>query len=169
MFNVVQGIGEEAGAALVAHPRRAARVVHRLAGDGRGYRPSRPRATSSRSPAELGGKGPLLVFADADLDAAAAKAAGQYDDAGQVCLAGTRILVEESVTDAFLERLLARHRRATCSATRATTPPRSRRSSTASTCDRVEGFVERARGHGDRIVRGGHVGRARRASGTSPR
>ena len=44
---------------------------------------------------ELGGKGPLLVFADADLEAAARRAAGQYDDAGQVCLAGTRLLVEE--------------------------------------------------------------------------
>ena len=54
--------------------------------------------------AELGGKGPLIVFADADLDAAAAKAAGQYDDSGQVCLAGTRLLVEESIRDDFLER-----------------------------------------------------------------
>ena len=57
--------------------------------------------------AELGGKGPLIVFADSDLDAAAARAAGQYDDAGQVCLAGTRLLVEESVRDAFLERFHA--------------------------------------------------------------
>ena len=44
------------------------------------------------------------MFADADLEAAARKAAGQYDDAGQVCLAGTRLLVEESVADRFLER-----------------------------------------------------------------
>ena len=57
--------------------------------------------------AELGGKGPLIVFADADLDAAATKAAGQYDDAGQVCLAGTRLLVEEPIRDAFLERFNA--------------------------------------------------------------
>ena len=54
--------------------------------------------------AELGGKGPLLVFADSDLDAAARKAAGQYDDSGQVCLAGTRILVESGIRAAFLER-----------------------------------------------------------------
>ena len=46
---------------------------------------------------ELGGKGPLIVFEDADLEAAAVKAAGQYDDAGQVCLAGTRLIVQESV------------------------------------------------------------------------
>ena len=47
------------------------------------------------------------MFDDADLDAAAAKAAGQYDDAGQVCLAGTRLLVQESVREAFLERFHA--------------------------------------------------------------
>ena len=57
--------------------------------------------------AELGGKGPLIVFADADIEAAAAKAAGQYDDAGQVCLAGTRLLVQESIADEFLERFHA--------------------------------------------------------------
>ena len=39
--------------------------------------------------AELGGKGPLIVFADCDLEAAAKQAAAQYEDSGQVCLAGT--------------------------------------------------------------------------------
>ena len=64
--------------------------------------------------AELGGKGPLIVFADADLEAAARKAAGQYDDAGQVCLAGTRLLVEESgrrrVPRALFDRVCRRAR-----------------------------------------------------------
>src|SRR5204863_8778420 len=53
---------------------------------------------------ELGGKSPLLVFADADLDLAAAHAVGQYDNAGQVCLAGTRLLVEELVAGEFTAR-----------------------------------------------------------------
>ena len=57
---------------------------------------------------ELGGKSPFLVFADCDLDAAAATAAYQYDNAGQVCLAGTRLLVEAAVLEPFLERLRAR-------------------------------------------------------------
>src|ERR687887_179447 len=52
--------------------------------------------------AELGGKSPLVVFADADLEAAAAKADGQYDDAGQNCMAGTRLLVDESIAEDFL-------------------------------------------------------------------
>ena len=49
-----------------------------------------------------------MVFADCDLDAAAATAAYQYDNAGQVCLAGTRLLVEETVLEPFLERLRER-------------------------------------------------------------
>jgi 5-carboxymethyl-2-hydroxymuconic-semialdehyde dehydrogenase len=57
---------------------------------------------------ELGGKSPMLVFADADLDAATAQAVEQYDNAGQVCLAGTRLLIEASVRDEFLERFVER-------------------------------------------------------------
>ena len=76
--------------------------------------------------AELGGKGPFVVFADADLDAAAKKAAAQYDDSGQVCLSGTRLLVEASVADEFLERFHA-HTERTCSATAGSRRPRSRR------------------------------------------
>ena len=96
VFNVVQGIGEEAGAALVAHP-----LLRRVSftGSPETGRLIGAAAAGNLVPftAELGGKNPFLVFADADLDAAARKAAGQYDDAGQVCLAGTRLLVEESV------------------------------------------------------------------------
>ena len=111
VLNVVQGIGEEAGAALVAHPR-----VRRMSLTGS---PETGRAIGEAAArnlvpftAELGGKGPLIVFADADLEAAAAKAAGQYDDAGQVCLAGTRLLVEESVARAVPGALPPRGRRA---------------------------------------------------------
>ena len=49
----------------------------------------------------------LRLFEDADLDAAATKAAGQYDDAGQVCLAGTRLLIQSSIRDDFLARFHA--------------------------------------------------------------
>jgi 5-carboxymethyl-2-hydroxymuconic-semialdehyde dehydrogenase len=54
---------------------------------------------------ELGGKSPFLIFADADPDAALKQAVGQFDNAGQVCLAGTRLLIESSIYDDFLERL----------------------------------------------------------------
>lgn len=153
VLNIVQGIGEEVGSALVKD-RRVRRVS--LTGSPETGRLVGESAAINLVPftAELGGKGPLLVFADADLDAAARKAAGQYDDAGQVCLAGTRMLVEKSVAGDFLE-LFHRH-------TDKHVLGDSRTPSTTVSplihpehLRRVEGFVERARQSGDRIVRGG--------------
>ncbi|HEX5559432.1 MAG TPA: aldehyde dehydrogenase [Gaiellales bacterium] len=153
VFNVVQGIGEEAGAALVSHPgvRRVS-----FTGSPETGRLIGTAAAGNLVPftAELGGKGPLIVFEDADVEAAAKKAAGQYDDAGQVCLAGTRLLVAESIRDDFLERF---HRHTDAHvlgdprADDTTVSPLIHPDHLA----RVEGFVERAREHGDRIVRGG--------------
>jgi len=153
VFNVVQGIGEEAGAALVSHPgvRRVS-----FTGSPETGRLIGAAAAGNLVPftAELGGKGPLIVFEDADIDAAARKAAGQYDDAGQVCLAGTRLLVADPIRDEFLERF---HRHTDAHvlgdprADDTTVSPLIHPEHLA----RVEGFVERAREHGDRIVRGG--------------
>jgi 5-carboxymethyl-2-hydroxymuconic-semialdehyde dehydrogenase len=104
VLNVLQGTGEEAGAALVADPG-----VERVAftGSVATGRLVATAAAGNLTPVslELGGKSPLLVFADADLDAAARQAANQYDNAGQVCLAGTRLLVDERVYEQFVERL----------------------------------------------------------------
>ncbi|MBX5441866.1 MAG: aldehyde dehydrogenase [Solirubrobacteraceae bacterium] len=153
VFNVVQGIGEEAGAALVSHP-----LVRRVSFTGS---PETGRligraAAANLAPftAELGGKSPFVVFADADLDAAARKAAGQYDDSGQVCLAGTRLLVEASVRDAFLERFDA------AAAEHVLGDPRDDATTISPMIHpdhvaRVEGFVERARAEGHEILRGG--------------
>jgi betaine-aldehyde dehydrogenase/5-carboxymethyl-2-hydroxymuconic-semialdehyde dehydrogenase len=153
VFNVLQGIGEEAGAALVSD-----QGVRRISftGSPETGRSIGLAAASNLVPftAELGGKGPLIVFADADLDAAATKAAGQYDDAGQVCLAGTRLLVEQSVREAFLERFHA------VVDAQVLGDPRDDATTISPLIHpdhlaRVEGFVERARANGDRIVRGG--------------
>ncbi len=153
VFNIVQGIGEEAGAALVSHP-----LIRRVSFTGS---PETGRligvaAAQNLAPftAELGGKGPLIVFADCDLDAAARKAAGQYDDSGQVCLAGTRLLVEERIAEAFLEafnRHVDEHVLGDPRDDRTTISPLIHPDHLA----RVEQFVERARAAGDRIVRGG--------------
>ena len=103
VFNVVQGIGADVGPPLTTDRR-----VRRLSftGSPETARQIGVAAAANIVPftAELGGKGALVVFADGDVDAAARTAAGQYDDSGQVCLAGTRLLVEESVADGFLER-----------------------------------------------------------------
>ena len=157
VFNVVQGIGEEVGAALVSDPR-----VRRISFTGSPEAARDIGAAAARNivpfTAELGGKSPLVVFADADLDAAARKAAGQYDDAGQVCLAGTRLLVETSVRDAFLEKMLAytdEHVLGDSRAPETTISPVIHPDHLA----RVHGFVERARAAGDRVLRGGRVAR----------
>ena len=153
VFNVVQGIGEEVGAALVAHPgiRRVS-----FTGSTETARAIGAAAAANVVPftAELGGKNPFVVFADADLDAAAAKAAGQYDDAGQVCLSGTRLLVEESVREPFEQRFHAAvdaHVLGDPADDATTISPLIHPDHLA----RVEGFVDRARADGQRIVRGG--------------
>ncbi|MBY5162976.1 aldehyde dehydrogenase family protein [Salsipaludibacter albus] len=153
VLNIVQGIGEEVGAALVAD-RRARRIS--FTGSPEAGRLIGRAAAENLVPftAEMGGKGPLLVFADADLDAAAKKAAWQYDDSGQVCLAGTRLLVDESVVDEFLERF---HAHVDDLVLGPSTDP------DTDICPmvhpdhvaRVLGFVERARDNGDEILRGG--------------
>jgi betaine-aldehyde dehydrogenase/5-carboxymethyl-2-hydroxymuconic-semialdehyde dehydrogenase len=153
VFNVVQGLGKEAGAALVSHP-----LIRRISFTGSPETGRSIGVSAARNlvpfTAELGGKNPLVVFADADLDAAADKAAGQYDDAGQVCLAGTRLLVDEAALDPFLERFHAavdRHVLGDPRDVATTVSPLIHPDHLA----RVEGFVERARAAGDRIVRGG--------------
>jgi 5-carboxymethyl-2-hydroxymuconic-semialdehyde dehydrogenase len=107
VFNLVQGTGVDAGAPLTGHPD-----VDRVAFTGS---PATARtvyrdAAAHLTPVsfELGGKSPFVVLDDADLDAAAATAAYQYDNSGQVCLAGTRLLVQRSIHDAFLERFRAK-------------------------------------------------------------
>jgi betaine-aldehyde dehydrogenase/5-carboxymethyl-2-hydroxymuconic-semialdehyde dehydrogenase len=155
VLNLVQGIGEEVGAALVANPgvRRIS-----LTGSPETGRLIAGAAARNLVPftAELGGKGPLLVFADADLEAAARKAAGQYDDAGQVCLAGTRLLVEDAVAGPFLElfhRFTDEHVLGDPRDDATTVSPLIHREH----LERVAAFVDRARAAGDEIARGGRV------------
>ena len=58
---------------------------------------------------ELGGKSPSVIFADADLDSAVRQtAAGAFFNAGQVCSAATRVIVQDSIHDAFVERIARR-------------------------------------------------------------
>ena len=157
VFNIVQGIGEEVGAALVGDAR-----VRRISFTGSPETARHIGVAAARNivpfTAELGGKGPLIVFADADLDAAAKKAAGQFDDSGQVCLAGTRLLVEASIRDEFLERFEAfsnQHVMGDSREAGTTISPVIHPDHLA----RIAGFVNRARAAGDEIIRGGKVWR----------
>lgn len=108
VINVVPGYGPTAGAALVKHPQ-----VDKIAFTGEGLTAKiimRDAAdTLKRLTFELGGKSPNIVFADADLDAAAAGAEfGLFFNQGQCCCAGSRLFVEESVHDKFVERIVQR-------------------------------------------------------------
>jgi acyl-CoA reductase-like NAD-dependent aldehyde dehydrogenase len=155
VFNIVQGIGEEAGATLVADGRLR-RVSFTGSSDTGRFVATSAAGNLVPFTAELGGKSPLVVFADADLDAAAEKAALQYDDSGQNCMAGTRLLVDESAAGEFLERFhraVDAHVLGDPREESTTISPLIHREHLA----RVEGFVERARANGDRIVRGGRV------------
>ena len=106
VINVVPGYGPTAGAALVRHPGvdkiaftgelATAKIIQREAAD-----------SMKRLTFELGGKSPNVVFADADLDAAAAGAHfALYFNQGQCCCAGSRLFVEDSIHDELVERLL---------------------------------------------------------------
>jgi acyl-CoA reductase-like NAD-dependent aldehyde dehydrogenase len=155
VYNLVQGIGEEVGAALVSN-RGVRRIT--FTGSPQTARHIGHAAAQNIVPftAELGGKGALIVFADADLEKAAHRAAWQFDDSGQVCLAGTRLLVEESVRAEFME-IFNRHADALVLGD-------SREDATdlgplvhPDHRVNVHGFVERAEAAGDTILRGGHL------------
>ena len=107
VFNVVQGYGVETGQHLVNSPK-----LRRISFTGSvpTGRTIARAAAANLVPAslELGGKSPLIVFADADLDLAVQLAVEQYDNSGQVCLAGVRLLVEESVAAEFIAGFLTR-------------------------------------------------------------
>jgi aminomuconate-semialdehyde/2-hydroxymuconate-6-semialdehyde dehydrogenase len=109
VLNVVQGTGAEAGAPLTRHP-----AIARLSFTG--SVPTAGAVAAAAAPNivplsfELGGKSPLLVFDDCDLDLAVGLAVEQFDNAGQVCLGAFRMLVQEGVADEFLRRVVARAR-----------------------------------------------------------
>ncbi|EPX83698.1 NAD-dependent aldehyde dehydrogenase [Rubellimicrobium thermophilum DSM 16684] len=105
VVNILTGFGPTCGVALTTHP-----LVNHVAFTGG---PETARAVVRNSAEnlastslELGGKSPFLVFADADLDSAAnAQVSGIFAATGQSCVAGSRLLVERRVRDAFLDKL----------------------------------------------------------------
>lgn len=107
VFNVVAGFGAETGAALVEHPDVA--MVSFTGSDTTGAHIYAAAAKQmKRVSLELGGKSPNIVFEDANLDAAASGVvSGIFAATGQTCIAGSRLLVQNSVKDAFVAKLVA--------------------------------------------------------------
>lgn len=105
LFQVLPGAGPVAGNALVEHPGVAKVVFTGSTAVGRQIM-AKCAAGVKRVTLELGGKSPNIVFADADIERAAAAAPGSFlDNTGQDCCARTRILVQASVYDRFMELL----------------------------------------------------------------
>jgi len=108
--NVVTGTGREAGAALVSHPD-----IHHITFTGSvttGIDVMRAAAPNiTRLVLELGGKSPVVVLADCDIDAAVDGVIGAiFENAGQICSAGSRLVIARSIHEQFVERVVARAR-----------------------------------------------------------
>ncbi len=155
VFNVLQGRGG-VGARLVSDARvrkvsltgsvPTGRKVYQMAAEGLRH------ATM-----ELGGKSPMIVFADADLDAAVGAAMlGNFYSAGQVCSNGTRVFVERALEAAFLDRLVERTQAITLGDPLDEATTLGPLVSEAQR-DKVLGYIERGRAEGARLVAGGGV------------
>ena len=156
VLNVIPGRGPTTGAALVGHPdvdkisftgsTETGRIVMKTAAD-----------TLKKVTLELGGKSPNVVFADADLDAAARGALnGIFYGKGEVCAAGSRLLVEESVREPLMERLLAGAAKMTPGDP---TDPKTRLGALVSKAqhERVLGYIDAGVREGAELVCGGEA------------
>jgi acyl-CoA reductase-like NAD-dependent aldehyde dehydrogenase len=112
-FNVVPGHGSTAGSALVRHP--GVDKISFTGSTGVGQRIMREAAdTVKRLTLELGGKSPNIIFADADIAAAVRGAqTGIFYGKGEVCAAGSRLLVDRKVKDQVVEQLAERAKKLT--------------------------------------------------------
>ena len=154
VVNVVTGFGKEVGTPLVEHP-----LVKKIAftgSDATGRAINELAAkTFKHVSLELGGKSPNIVFADAKLeDAVNGAVAGIFAATGQTCIAGSRLLLQEDIHDAFVDKLLALARTARMGDPMSldtqigpvTTPPQYRK---------VLGYIDIARQEGAKLLMGG--------------
>lgn len=154
VLNVVTGPGPDVGEALVDHPdvdkiafTGSTAVGKRIMG--------RAAQTLKKVSLELGGKSPNVVFADADIEAALKGAtAGIFYGKGEVCAAGSRLLVQSSIYDEFVEKLAARAKKTVCMDP---LDPKSRLGAIASLAqlEKVVSYVQLGTEEGASLVAGG--------------
>lgn len=107
-FNLLTGEGARVPKAMVEHPMIDMIAFTGSTATGKAIMAA-AAPTMKRVTLELGGKSPVIVLPDADIDrAAAAAAAGIFANAGQVCIAGSRLYVHRDIADAMIDRLKAR-------------------------------------------------------------
>lgn len=153
VFNVVQGFAPT-GQALTRHPDIAKVSLTGEVGTGKRVMAD-AAATLKAVTMELGGKSPLIIFADAHVDnAVSAALMANFYTQGEICSNGTRVFVERSLMDVFLERLVARMGKL-----RVGDPfdPATNIGALISKehCDKVAGYLARGREEGARLVAGG--------------
>ena len=154
VLNVVTGLGETAGAALVAHPdvdkiaftgsTQVGKIIMKSAAD-----------SLKKVSLELGGKSPNIVFDDADVEAAVRGSfAAIYYNNGQCCTAGSRLLVHHSVADQVVEKIAERAKKMTPGDP---LDPKTRMSPVISQeqMDRILGYIDKGTKEGARLVTGG--------------
>ena len=154
VLNVITGPGSSVGQAIVEHPgidkiaftgdTRTGKGIMRAAAD-----------TLKKITLELGGKSPNIVLADADLDAALRGATtGIFYGKGEVCAAGSRLLVDRSIKDAFMEKLAARAKKMVAGDP---LDPKTRYGALASKkqLETVQRYVDIAKKEGASLVAGG--------------
>ncbi len=155
VLNVVAGTGAEAGAALVGHPG-----IDHITFTGSvatGQRVMRAAAEHvTRLQLELGGKSPVVLMADCEIETAVEGVIGAiYENAGQICSAGSRLILEEAIAEEVLSRLVARVDAMTHGhgLSKATIGPINSPQQLA----RIDAHVARARAAGNRILTGGDI------------
>ena len=155
LFNIVQGHGADIGDGLVRAGQVGKVSFTGSTRTGRAIMAACAETGPKPVTLELGGKSPQLVFADADLDKASAIVARAITlNAGQVCVAGSRLLVQEAVRDAVVERIrdaFAAHRLGPTWSDATTMGPVISERQLA----QIDGMVARARTAGGEIVTGG--------------
>lgn len=156
-INVVTGTGEEAGAALAAHPG-----IHHLSFTGSTAVGALVQAAAGRNAVpvtlELGGKSPQIVFEDADLERALPFLVNAgIQNAGQTCSAASRLIVQRKIYDSLLERLAERYRALRVGAAKDDLDVGPLIS--AAQKNRVEQFLERGRKDGLSIAAEGRIER----------
>ena len=153
--NVVTGTGADAGAALVRHPG-----IHHITFTGSvttGIHVMQAAAPNiTRLVLELGGKSPVVVLADCDMQAAVESVLGAiFENAGQICSAGSRLLVARSIHGEFVQRVADRARALTLG--HGLRNPGMGPVSSEAHLRKITGYVERARQRGAEVVCGGRA------------
>jgi len=155
LCNVLTGTGQEVGAPLTRHTG-----VDHITFTGSVLTGSTVMKTAAdditRVVLELGGKSPVVVMKDCDQDKAVAGVLGAiYEHAGQICSAGSRLIIDKAIHDEFMEELVAKTK--ALSLGHGLRDPNVGPVNSAQHLDKINGFLDRAKARGLNIVAGGNV------------